>query len=319
MNEIGGYFSLELQKNSNGFHKNGLFLNTGRNAFEFILKSLSRVNKIWIPFYTCDVILEPLIRHSIPYDFYHINKDLEIDGNIHLGENEYLLYTNYFGLKDSYSKKLKEKYKDLLIIDNAQALFSPPKPNSFYSPRKFIGMPDGGIAYLYNPNYDRIEEKDISYDRCSHLLKRYDCNASEGYEDFKQVSMRLCNLPVQLMSDLSRAIFDNVNFEHVKERRLNNFWYLHQHLAKYNQLKISNSDFECPMVYPFLFKDANLRESLIKDKIYIATYWPNVTGWVDSRSVEKYLTDFLLPLPIDQRYDVEDMRRIVNFILKFIA
>lgn len=38
MKAIGGYFELELPY-SEEYHKNALRLNTGRNAFEYILRS----------------------------------------------------------------------------------------------------------------------------------------------------------------------------------------------------------------------------------------------------------------------------------------
>ena len=38
--EIGGYFSLELnQREKNSFHSGGIYLNSGRNALEYILRS----------------------------------------------------------------------------------------------------------------------------------------------------------------------------------------------------------------------------------------------------------------------------------------
>lgn len=59
--EIGGYFSLELnQREKNSFHSGGIYLNSGRNALEYILRSLPRISKLWIPYFTCDVVLETI-------------------------------------------------------------------------------------------------------------------------------------------------------------------------------------------------------------------------------------------------------------------
>lgn len=52
-----------------------------------------------------------------------------------------------------------------------------------------------------------------------------------------------------------------------------------------------------PMVYPYLTDDATLRQRLIANRIYVATYWPNI---VDSFMYETILRDDLLPLPINQ-------------------
>lgn len=100
MKEIGGYLELELEDRGDFLHSDGICLNSGRNALEYILISCSGISKIWIPYFTCEVILEPIRKLNIPYSFYPINERLEIEGLLQLGESEYLLYTNYYGIKD---------------------------------------------------------------------------------------------------------------------------------------------------------------------------------------------------------------------------
>ena len=80
MDAIGGYFSLELPIHEE-YHKYALKLNTGRNCLEYILRC-RHYSKVYIPYYTCDVILEPLQKLGIAFDFYHINLDFEITDEI---------------------------------------------------------------------------------------------------------------------------------------------------------------------------------------------------------------------------------------------
>ena len=151
MKEIRGYFNLELTNKGEFLHDDGILLNSCRNALEFVLLSL-RPKRIWLPKYTCDSVLQPVVHLKLNYCFYSIDKNLEIL-NVSLDEGDVLLYTNYFGLKDSYTKKLSEKYGHQLIIDNAQSYYSERIKGiaTIYSPRKFFGVPDGGIAYVDNP------------------------------------------------------------------------------------------------------------------------------------------------------------------------
>ena len=95
----------------------------------------------------------------------------------------YILYTNYFGICTKNAKKLAKKYKNL-ILDNAQSFFTEPIGlASFNSARKFFGVPDG--AYLFcNKKIGEELQINKSYERFSHLLKRLDINAQFGYEDF---------------------------------------------------------------------------------------------------------------------------------------
>lgn len=318
--EIGGYFELELSHKSPYPHSEGICLNSGRNALEYILRSISPISRLWIPYFTCEVILEPLHKLHIPYSFYSINEKLELKDTIQLASNEYLLATNYFGIKDSYIRNLAGIYKEQLIIDNAQAYFCPSIEGikTIYSPRKFVGVPDGGIAMGVDTSQVGSLSVDCSFGRCSHLLKRYDLGASGGYEDFRINSSTLVNQPIRLMSNLTKAMLLNINYATIKIQRLQNFKYLHNVLAEKNRLNIpSIDDCSCPMVYPFLSENSLLRQKLIEAKIYVATYWPNVLEWCKPISLESKLANKILALPIDQRYGVQEMRQIINRICEF--
>ena len=70
---IGGYFELELPDYGGFLHDDGVLLNSGRNALEYVLLSLPNVRHLWIPYYTCDAILEPIKKLDIVYSFYRMN------------------------------------------------------------------------------------------------------------------------------------------------------------------------------------------------------------------------------------------------------
>lgn len=315
---IGGYFCLEQPSVQGSYiHEKGIHLNSGRNALEYILGSLPDIQCLWIPYYTCDVVLEPLKKLNIPYRFYSINEFLELTNEIKLGKNEYLLATNYFGIKDTYIKELAFRYEEHLIVDNAQAFFAEPIEGvkTVYSPRKFVGIPDGGIAYMEN-GFDISElEQDISYDRCSHLLKRLDLGAEAGYADFRTNSHQLTNQPTKRMSNLSWKLLQGINLDWVKKQRRENFKQLHEALSGLNRLPTSMMDsFACPMVYPFYTLDDTLKRRLIENKIFVATYWPNVLDWCNDGMLEYELANRVIAIPIDQRYGYENMNRIIEII-----
>lgn len=315
--EIGGYFELELSKNYSFLHSEGICLNTGRNALEYVLRSISNIMHIWIPYFTCDVILEPLKKLGVPWSFYHINKELEIKDEIELGEGDYLLVTNYFGIKDKYIFDLSRVYGNRLIVDNAQAFFSDSinGVNTIYSPRKYVGIPDGGIAFTTTNRIIDLQI-DYSFERCSHLLKRIDMDASSAYHDFKENSHVLSNQPILKMSKLTRYLLNSIDFEYIRQKRLDNFKLLHSYLKEKNALMIPPVEtFACPMVYPFYTDNKSLRKRLIENKIYVAKYWPNVLEWCDRNTLENELTENIIPIPIDQRYNKDDMNRILQFIL----
>ena len=295
---IGGYFELELRKGEH-HHKNALRLNTARNCFEYILRA-RKYTKVYIPYYTCDVLLEPLKKCNVDYVFYHINEQLEPVEAYQLQPHEAFLYTNYYGLKQRCVKRLALQYGKQLIVDNAQAFFAEPLEgiDTFYSARKFFGVADG--AYLYIDKLLGKElEQDQSYQRMSHLLMRADIGAEAGYADFRHNDDSLIGQPIKRMSNLTEKILCSIDYESVKLLRRSNYELLDKQLQTTNGVYLPLDSDTVPMVYPYLSDDDSLRQRLVDNRIYVATYWPNVID--DTLSCEFILKSKLLPLPIDQR------------------
>ena len=313
MDAIGGYFSLELPLREE-YHKNAIRLNTGRNCLEYILR-VRGYKKLYLPYYSCEVLLEPFEKLGIEHAFYHINEHLELDEEILLSNGEAILYINYFGLKQGYVETLAAKYGKQLIVDNTQAFFAQPIDgiDTFYSCRKFFGVPDG--AYLYcAKELESDFEQDHSWERMAHLLKRIDLSPEDAYVDFREEDEKLKNNPIRTMSKLTHRIMASIDYNGVAERRRQNYQILDKVLSKENGISLLLATDTVPMVYPFLTTDMQLRQRLIDSKVYIATYWPNVLDWCDENNTEDTLTRQLLPIPIDQRYGSEDMVRIMKLI-----
>lgn len=315
---IGGYFELaDLVKKGSFPHHDGVLLNTGRNALEYILRSIGVVKRVYLPYYTCEVVLEPLKKLNIPYTYYHININFEIVDELNPQEGEYIIANNYYGIKDAYIQKLAGKYGDHLIVDCAQAFFAQPIPGikAFYSMRKFVGVADGGVACLGDLTNDliEVEEMEKTENHDSHLFKRKQFGAEAGFADYQANEKKLDNQPIRLMSFQTKWILDHVNYSNVVARRRDNFKVLHEALGDYNCLSLSDIDsFACPMVYPFRADtNRNLRKELIENKVFVATYWPNVEG-KDGYETEYNMATNVIPIPCDQRYGLEEMNKIIN-------
>ncbi len=310
---IGGYFGWEMPQGL-GWHRNLKALNTGRNAFEYILRA-REYRHVYIPYYTCEAVLEPLIKLNIGYDFYHIDEQFEPIDVAGMNPDSGFLYTNYFGLKSEYIKGLVTLIPNL-IVDASQAFFAQALTgiDSFYSPRKFCGVPDGGYVSCDVELLCEFEADD-SIDRTKHLVKRMAQEAEEGYADFQASEVSLCNQPIKKMSKLTRAILNNINFLECLKIRNENFCFLHNSLQEKNGLKWLKTDqLDGPMVYPFYSTDRALRTRLIDQRVYIAKFWPNVLDWVNQSSIEYKFVENLLPLPIDQRYGKAEMKKIIGII-----
>ena len=315
MNAIGGYFELELRQGGH-YHQEAIRLNTARNSFEYVLRS-RQYTKVYIPYYTCEVMLEPIDKLGIEVEFYHINESLEPISTPLLKKNEAFLYTNYFGLKQNCVKHLAEVYGNQLIVDNAQAFYAESIQgiDTFYSVRKFFGVPDGAFLYTTKKTDQEIEQ-DASSERMSHLLKRIDLGAEAGYQDFRRNDDSLCHQPIKRMSKLTDSILCGIDFESAKQKRRNNYVILDNTLNASNRIHLALDSETVPMVYPFWTDDASLRQKLIKNKVFVATYWPNVKEWAKEGMLEYELAEMLIPIPVDQRYGVGEMREIIDIVVK---
>lgn len=319
MQAIGGYFELADYEQGKGFpHQDGILLNTGRNALEYILRCIGEVKRIYLPYYTCEVVLEPLKKLHIPYSFYHINAKFEKVEDIKPKEGEYIIANNYFGVKDAYIKLLAEKYGEHLIVDCAQAFFARPISGirSFYSTRKYVGVADGGVAYGVDGKYSLLYDEDDSTSHNSHLLIRKEHGAEAGFKDYQQNETKLDNQPIRLMCRNTRDILFHIDYQKVIAKRRENYLYLHDVLKERNYLHLPEIDtFACPMVYPFVtMKDRNLREELINKKVFVAKYWPNIHQ-LNGYETEYDLAMRIVPIPIDQRYGKGEINKIIELIL----
>lgn len=313
--EIGGYFEFELGTQNKEYHSNTISLNTGRNAFEYILL-VKNISKVYVPYYMCDVMLEAAKKHEISIDFYRIDNKFELLEEIEIADTEKLLYVNYFGLKENYIANLVKKIgSEKLILDNTQSFFSKPLPgvDTIYSPRKYFGVSDGAYLITNRSSGERYEY-DSSIKRVGHLIGRIESGASCYYDSFKQNDKSLQNQDIKYMSKFTKAILQTIDYDNVKLVRKRNFLYLHSLIAEHNELCIDIKGINGPMVYPFLINDSKLKSKLIQNNIYIATYWPEVLDKVSKQSVEASLVNKLLPLPVDQRYNFADMQKVVSVI-----
>ena len=314
MKPIGGYFSLELSQGES-YHPDAIALNTGRNCLEYVLR-VRGYKKVYIPYYTCDVVLEPFHKLNVGYEYYHIDQQLELSNQISLQDKEALLYTNYFGLKQRHVEQLAERYGKQLIVDNTQAFYAKPVDgiDTFYTCRKFFGVPDG--AYLYTDAEVEIEmEQDVSYDRLSFLLKRIDLGPEAGYADFREQSARLVGQPIKRMSKLTQLMLRGIDYYEVAQKRKSNYEMLQNALGTKNHLVLPLEIDAVPMVYPYFVIENGLREKLIKNTVFVARYWMNVLEWAPTDSFDFVLAQQLQPLPVDQRYGEEDMERIINLLI----
>lgn len=319
-NPIGGYFSLELNSIYEKY-SNAVKLNAGRYALEYILRA-RKYKKVYIPYYICDSVMQPINELGVSYQFYHIDSKFEIAEELNPNEDEAVLYVNYFGLKSNYASGLCYCYKNT-ILDYSQAFHAEPgnkhkteglQCDTFYSCRKFFGVADG--AYLVTDCYlDETIPRDISYDRMTFLMKCKEVSPEEAYPDFLANEAAIAKAGMRRMSKLTELIMGSIDYSRKASQRMLNFQYLERHLRASNKI---GWDFDCdtvPLVYPYYIENGKqLRQYLLDNQVSCNTDWPNVIEWCDNTDFEHHLVQNLVSIPIDQRYEKEDMDRIIRLV-----
>lgn len=311
MKEIGGYIELDTCRHDM-LHEDAILLNCGRNALAYLLEARS-IKKLYLPYFLCDSVANVCKKYGVEVAFYHIGenwlpKDLVID------EDTWLYIVNFYGqITREDLARLAAAYRNI-IIDNAQAYFDAHLANvdTLYTCRKFFGVSDGAVLYT-NSKLERSLEIDESFNRIHYVLGRYERTASEFYEEAAQNNDIFDNEEIKEMSKLTKNLLRSIDYEYVKQIRTNNFAYLHEKLRTVNKLNVHL--IEGAFMYPLLIDDCmKIRKQLQQMKIYIPTLWPNVLKECEPDTLEYKFAADILPLPIDQRYGIEDMEYICKLI-----
>ena len=317
MREIGGYIELDTYYLPM-LHEGSIALNCGRNALAFLLKA-RKIKRLWIPKFICDSVIGVCEREQVPYSFYTIGYDFLPSQECHLGENEWLYFVNFYSQFDNGRiNEFVSKYQRV-IVDNAQSYFQEPIPHidTLYTCRKFFGVADG--AFLYT---DATLEEDLpfdeSFERMHFLMGRFERTASEFYGEYVANNKLFADEPVKKMSKLTCNLLHGIDYKKVKEVRQNNYSCLHKALCNYNKLKLSNEP--GTFMYPLLLDNSvEVRRCLQEKRIYIPILWPSVFKIATANAPEYKMAENILPLVIDQRYDTNDMRYVIDSLFECIS
>lgn len=310
--EMGGYFEFEHYK-KNAYHKNSIALNTGRNCLRYLIRA-KKIQKIFLPDFVCEVVVEACRMENIEIHFYQVNRLFRPQNIEKIGNDDYIYVINYYGQLSNENILQMAKIFPNIIIDNAQAFFQKPVSgvDTIYNCRKFFGVTDG--AYLYTDHEMDVRlEKDMSYQRMEYLLGRYECGANKFFEAYQDNEKRLSGQQIKRMSSLTENILKSIDYAVVSKIREDNYDVLEDNLGSFNMLQLRKAS--GPYMYPFMVKNGNaLRKKLIARKIYIPVLWPNIVENCENQSDAYFMANNILPLPCDQRYTKENMIEMIEII-----
>jgi hypothetical protein len=298
-------------------HGDGIKLNCGRNALAYLVESRG-IKKMCMPKFMCGSCDAVLKKYGVSVRHYSVDERF-LPVNVQPEDGEYIYVVNFYGqLSDSLAAELKSAFKSL-ILDDAQSYFSLPLPHvdTIYTCRKFFGVADGAILFS-DAIFPRNLQTDESFDRMHFLLGRFERSANDFYPEYVANNDFFADEPIKFMSKLTQNLLRGIDYEFVKNRRTRNFSILHDEFASVNRLKLFVP--QGAFMYPLFVKNGGeIRKKLQQKKIYVPTLWNSVFEICSQNELEFDMAENILPLPVDQRYDDDDMKYLICEVKKCIG
>lgn len=336
---FGGTFGLPKNfhkiESSPGFlDGNPILLFNARSGIKLVIDQL-KPKKVWLPSYICPDILtavDPLLYEVV---FYPINSQLKIsslDFIESIQPEDLFLFIDYFGFP--FDKEVLSSIQSRgcwLFRDCNQALFHKWDHDIcdffLYCPRKFLGVPDGGILHIKDtvnitlPNL-KSPDQEVLYLFLYALILRREFDIYGGdrkwFEYFQQGEAQLTP-GNRSMSDISLSLLKmGFDYEAIQNQRRINYKELCRKLSHYAVL-LDLSDNVTPLGFPVRFSNRNqIQRALFNKDIYPPIHW-SIKGFVpDDYSESHQLSQEIMTLPCDQRYTKEDMAYLADTLLELI-
>jgi len=323
----------------------GTFLSGGQSSLNFIVKNLQVKEDeiILLPSYLCPTIIQNLERHHARFLFYAVNSDLSInlsDLEAKIGKNKVkaVFFIDYFGFYHSaetkeYLMSLKEK-NIVLIEDAAQMLWLEKKEfigdYTFNSYRKFLPI-DGSIVLS-----DHTETYEGNADAYYALMNEgrmkitsYVKYGLGNVEDFVSLFSKADEVygkstEINGMMEISRQLLNKLDIDSIGQVRRSNYVYLFDHLSEIEHITpLFHKNLlgeQIPIGLPVLIKDRDrVRKELRTKAIFCPAHWPLLQEkWIHEYKDSMTLAENLMTLPIDVRYDIKDLDRLINELLRLV-
>ncbi len=334
-NVIGGEFKIQIPDGLPLVVNPVNLFCSGRGALSAILNHLFSKKddgrKILLPDYLCSSITKVCVDKKIPYSFYRVLANLlpdESDLLDKVNDGDIVLLVSYFGMvkTESVAKVIKEKSPETtIIVDDVQNFYSVEKYSEadyrFNSYRKWFAVPDGAEVFCKSECL-KVPKKDndfakykfsgnvlknfadwIGDDLCLDLIEKGEAILDEQYD---------CKC-----SKIGQALIQQISFDEIKDKRMENAAYLHEQLDKIGVKHVYEMG-AVPLFVPiFVDNRSTIRKELFANAIFAPVHWPfessNLNGFEKNPIYDKELS-----LICDQRYSLDDMDKQLNVLKKCI-
>ncbi len=325
-------------------YDNVLKFRSGRDALKAVARECKdKTQTVLLPALCCESMVSPFLMNGYKVVFYKVNPDYTADQNDLESKMEQgcvLLYMAYFGIQpieEGVLKLLKERYNAILLEDRTQnALHKIPQPNVadfiVISIRKWIAIPDGGIL-ISKERIQKRAEKDEFFatvrQSAMKLKSQYLLTGDQRKKDEFREQLNQANHALdksEMAFDVygeSEKLLAQLDFDKIlKDRQKNVIILKHGLMPLAYQGKISfitNQPELSTLYFPIIISDRDrVQGELAKKGIYCPVIWPVPEQAKGVCAVAEKTAEKMLAIPCDQRYGEQDMKFIVEQVIKTI-
>jgi hypothetical protein len=275
-----------------------------------------------LPAYLCQSLHDGALAGGCEIVWYSVDERLEPDFG-ELTPGDMVLVIDYFGRPPSQAvRTLIQSRRDVIWIeDRAQALdTAAPQAcdNVVYSPRKLVGVGDGGILVTGGeiPYADQLPDEDFLWapnDLRSADPDGLDPSAWRTAFLAREAAFEPDTHAMSWRTYLSLLCFD---WRPEAAARRANWALLARGLSDLALWPDREVDF-APLAYPILADDAGaLAAHLAAQRIWAPRHWaslPSPARFTDAHALSRRC----LSLPLDGRYGADDMTRIIEAVQSY--
>lgn len=320
---------------------------SGRTALEHIVEILVKEGKtsVYLPTYCCHTMIEPFLTHGMKVSFYDVmlsnnglHRDIDLDNNY-----DVVFLMDYFGHTDEETLRIalyqKQRGKTL-IYDATHSMYSnieyDPYDFVYGSYRKWLDINCGFLAWKKVLSHGVITQNDNYEAYASIRTELFDKKSEfiKGGLIKKEEFLPLINMAETILEEQyhhkkpdprSLEMLKHADAEYIKKRRIDNAKILTEAINKINDERIHCfnpilNTFDTPLFVPVFVSSKDrgeLRKHLTTNSIYCPIHWP-LSEFHPYITNSKALYDSELSLICDQRYDGEDMFRIIDNISNYL-
>jgi len=280
-------------------------------------------------------MLDAVDKNSTKLEFFPIGSDLAVaslDWLDLLVPGSLVVLIDYFGFPcDAQLTQEIQRHGAFVLEDASQALLSTHvglySDFVVYSPRKTVGVPDGGILqYKRGHSPKAVKLLPPPYEWWLKALeacigrREFDKFGGERqwYELFREIEATYPLGPFQ-MSELSEVLLLTAfDYPAIAQARRENFLLLADRLVGFAVFKTLD-DQTVPLGFPVTLTNRDaVRQALFEHQIYPPVHWmigECIPGmFVDSHNLSRRI----MTIPCDQRLNKNDMLHIADTLLKMV-